>query len=345
VADLPTRLLGRTGLALTEVGFGAGPLGGFYGQVSSREAAATVEAAWEAGIRYFDTAPLYGYGRSELRLGHVLREMPRDEFVVSTKVGRWLVPLREGEDTTALRPGGLPFRPVIDYGYEGTMRALEQSLLRLGLPRVDIVLMHDLDAQCHGDEAEARLDEAEAGAYRALRELRASGEVGAIGIGVNEPDWAVRILERLELDCVLIAGRWTLLNQEGDEALFPLCRERGIGVLSAGPFNGGLLARGSGSAARYNYREAPPEVRERLAAIEALCARWQVPTRAAALHFARAHPAITSLVAGAMSAAEVEENMAALRRPLPAGLWEELAESGLVARGVELTAEAQPGQH
>jgi D-threo-aldose 1-dehydrogenase len=329
---LPTRTLGRTGLQLSEIGFGAGPLGGFYGEVAPAIAAATVEAAWDGGIRYFDTAPLYGYGRSELRLGHVLSELPRDSYVLSTKVGRYFVPLRRGEDASGLRPGGLRFRPVLDYGYDGAMRSLEQSLLRLGIERADIVLLHDLDAHAHGtDEAAARhLRDAERGACRALEELRASGEVRAIGAGVNQVDWALRLIDALDLDCILIAGRYTLLNQEALAGLLPLCRERGIGVLAAGPFNGGLLARGTGSGARYNYREAPPEILDRLAEIESVCRRWEASVHAAALQFARAHPAVTSVVAGAMSPDEIEANLSDLGAALPAGFWDELRSRGLL---------------
>jgi D-threo-aldose 1-dehydrogenase len=335
---LPKRKLGSTRLQLTELGFGAGPLGNFYGAISPSTAAATVEAAWQAGLRTFDTAPLYGYGRSELRLGHVLREMPRDDYVLCTKVGRYFVPLKPGEETADLRPGGLPFRPVLDYSYDGAMRSIEHSLLRLGVARVDIVHLHDLDAwACGGEEnAERYLRQAESGAFKALSELRASGDIRAIGVGVNQPAWAVRIIRALDLDCVMIAGRYSLLNQEALDDLFPLCLERGVGVLAAGPFNGGLLARGPAPGVRYNYAEPPAEIVERLRGLQAACARYDVPIAAAALQFTAAHPAVTSVVAGAMSPDEVRANVSHLRRPIPAAFWDDLRASAALPSGTPL---------
>jgi D-threo-aldose 1-dehydrogenase len=323
---------------LTELGFGAGPLGAFYGAVSSATAAATVAIAWQAGLRTFDTAPLYGYGRSELRLGHELREMPRDDYVLCTKVGRYFVPLQPGDDTSKLRPGGLPFRPVLDYSYDGAMRSLEHSLLRIGVARVDVVHLHDLDAwACGGEEAaESYLRQAESGAFKALSELRASSDIGAIGVGVNQPAWAARIIRALDLDCVMIAGRYSLLNQEALDDLFPLCLERNVGVLAAGPFNGGLLARGPAPGVRYNYAEPSAEVIERQGRLQAVCQRHDVPIAAAALQFTAAHPAVTSVVAGAMSPDEVNTNVSHLRRPIPAEFWDELHASGLLSRAVPL---------
>jgi D-threo-aldose 1-dehydrogenase len=335
---LPKRKLGDTALYLTDLGFGAGPLGNFYGAIPSSTAAATVEAAWQAGLRTFDTAPLYGYGRSELRLGHVLREMPRDDYVLCTKVGRYFAPLKPGDDTSKLRPGSLPFRPVLDYSYDGAMRSLEHSLVRIGVARVDVVHLHDLDAwACGGEEiAERYLRQAETGAFKALAELRASGDIGAIGVGVNEPAWAARVIRALDLDCVMIAGRYSLLNQEAIDDLFPLCLERKVGVLAAGPFNGGLLARGPAAGVRYNYAEPPVEVVERVGRLQAVCQRHDVPTAAAALQFTAAHPAVTSVVAGAMSPDEVVTNVGHLRRSIPAAFWDELRASGLLSTAAPL---------
>lgn len=339
---LPKRSLGRTPLLLTELGFGAGPLGGFYGAISSSTAAATVEAAWQAGLRTFDTAPLYGYGRSELRLGHVLREMPRDDYVLCTKVGRYFVPLKPGDETGDLRPGGLPFRPVHDYSYDGAMRSLEHSLLRLGVARVDLVHLHDLDASAGRSEeiAESYLRQAETGAFKALAELRASGEIRAIGVGVNQPAWAARIIRALDLDCVMIAGRYSLLNQEALDDLFPLCLERQVGVLAAGPFNGGLLARGPAPGVRYNYGEPPATIVDRLDRLQAVCQRHDVPVAAAALQFTAAHPAVTSVVAGAMSPDEVNGNVRHLRQPIPAAFWQELRASALIASDAPLPGDS-----
>jgi D-threo-aldose 1-dehydrogenase len=318
-SPLPVRNLGRTGLALSEVGFGAGPLGGFYGPVDHDTAIATVRTAYALGIRYFDVAPLYGHGRSELLLGHALREMPRDEFVVSSKVGRYFVP--PGKDAGSIRPGGLPFRPMVDYSREGTLRSLEQSFVRLGLTRLDIVLIHDVDEHAHGTSAaaEAAFAAALSGAYPALLELKRAGDIKAIGIGVNQVPWALRFIREAELDCIMIAGRYTLLNREAEPELFPECLRRGIGVLAAGAFNGGLLARGGGAEARFNYRPAPAEILERLAQLQSRAAEVGVDLKAAAIAFVLAHPVVSSLVIGAMHEAEVRENLSLLSQTRAAG--------------------------
>lgn len=322
---LARRPLGRTGLELTELGLGCGPLGGAYGPVDHDQAVATVRAALDAGVSHLDTAPLYGLGRSELLLGHAVRERPRASYLLSTKVGRYLRPYRPGEAREGGRPG-LPFRAVTDYGREGTLRSLEQSLLRLGIERVDIALVHDLDAHAHGsaEAAEAALREALAGAFPTLRELRDLGVVGAIGVGVNEPRWAIRILHETDLDCVMIAGRLTPLNREAETELVPECAARGVGVLAAGPFNGGLLARGPSDAPRFNYRPAPPAVLERLSALEALAKRHGISLRAAALQHALRLPAVTCVVTGAMRPEEVRANVAALAAPVGDAFWDEL---------------------
>jgi D-threo-aldose 1-dehydrogenase len=306
------RVLGRSGLRVSELGFGAGPLGGFYGPVDVDEAVRAVRTAWDEGVRYFDVAPLYGYGRAELLLGHVLRELPRDEYVLSTKVGRLLRPLRDGESHPGLRPGGLPFRPVLDYSRDAALRSLEESLLRLGVARADIVLIHDVDAHAQGSEAaaEAAFAAAMAGAYAALVELRRAGVVRAIGVGLNDVRWARRWIAEADLDCVMIAGRYTLLNREAEPDLFPECQRRGIGVLAAGAFNGGLIAR---SSELFNYRPASPAVLTRLAALEREAERSGTNLRAAAIRFVLAHPAVTSLVTGAMRASEIIENARAVR--------------------------------
>ncbi len=320
---LPTRTLGRTGIALTGLAFGAGPLGGFYGPVTPDEAIGAVRAAWDAGIRYFDVAPLYGHGRAEVLLGHVLRELPRDEFVLSTKVGRWLRPHGAGEDPATIRPGGLPFHPVLDYSRDGVLRSLEHSMLRLGVPRVDVVMIHDVDAHSQGSEAAAgqAFAAAMAGAYPALVELKRSGTIRAIGIGLNQVHWALRWIAAADLDCVMIAGRCTLLNREAEAELLPECVRRGIGVLAAGAFNGGLIARGAAGGARYNYRPAPPAVLERLAALERAAAATGADLRAAAIQYVLRQPAVSALVAGAMYASEVRQNVAALDTVVPDAFW------------------------
>lgn len=327
---LPGRALGRTGLKLTEIGFGAGPLGGFvdgfYGQISADAAVEAINTAWDAGIRYFDVAPLYGHGRSELLLGHVLREKPRNEFVISTKVGRYFVPPQIAEDAKRIRPGGLPFVPVLDYSRDGIMRSLEQSMARLGISRIDIVLLHDVDAHGQGSQPAAELTFAAAmeGALPALQELKRAGYIKAIGIGVNHVDWALRWLESADLDCLMIAGRCTLLNQEALQHLLPQCAARGVGVLAGGAFNGGLLARRDRSREaklHFNYRPVPAETMKRLEELEKLSSLNGVDLTAAAIQFVLRQEAVSSLVMGMMRATEIRENVNAMRVTVPEDFW------------------------
>lgn len=328
---LKTRKLGDTGLELTELGFGAAPLGNLYETIPERQAEATLERAWEAGIRYYDTAPLYGYGLSELRVGRLLRGLPREEFVLSTKVGRYFAaPGKEPVDYGQWA-APLNFRPVYDYSYDGTMRALEQSRLRLGIPRIDIVLIHDVDRRNHGPDYDRRFGEAMAGAYPALAELRRTGEVRAIGVGVNEADVAARFAREGDFDCVILAGCYSLLRQDGLEECLPLALAKGVSVILAGVLGTGILAEGPKEGARYNYVPAPPEVIDRVRRIEVLCSAGGVPLPAAALQFATAHPAVVSALAGMVRPEEVDANVSLLHRPIDTVLWQVLKEEGLLS--------------
>jgi D-threo-aldose 1-dehydrogenase len=291
--------------------FGGAPIAGLYAPVSNAVAAATLQAAWDAGIRAFDTAPHYGVGLSEQRIGDFLAGRPRAEFVVSTKVGRRLVPasgpvdgVDEFYDTPALSR-------VRDYSADGTRRSLEDSLRRLRLDRLDIALIHDPDE--HMAEA---LD----GAYPALARLRADGTVGAIGVGVTSTAVAEWFVTRCDLDYVLIAGRYTLLDDSAARSLFPLCRSRGVAVLAGGVFNSGILAGGT----RYEYALAPPDVLARAGRIAEACARHHVPVAAAALRFVLRHPAVTAAVVGARTPDEIRADAGYLSFPVPDALWAEL---------------------
>jgi len=326
-----TRRLGSAPLEVTQLGLGCGPLGGFRRTITEDEAAAIVRAAYDAGVRLFDTSPLYGYGRSELRVGHVLRQVPRESFVLSTKVGRWLAPRRPGQAYPGLRAGGLDFVPTYDLSYDGVMRAIEQSCCRLGLATIDILLIHDVDAYTHGPDAfEGHYREALEGAYPALDELRRAGVIKAVGIGVNEVEPCLRFARDADLDCILLAGRYTLLEQGALEELLPLCLEKRIGLVIGGPFNSGILAMGAREGATYNSRPAPPEVLERVRRIEAVCRRHAVPLAAAALQFPLAHPAVSTVIPGALGRAEVLDNVAALALDIPAAFWAELQHAGLL---------------
>ncbi|HSS61438.1 MAG TPA: aldo/keto reductase [Candidatus Limnocylindrales bacterium] len=298
---------------MTRLGLGTAPLGGLFEAVTDEEAHRVVEGAWQAGIRYFDTAPLYGYGLSEERLGAVLGSRPRNEFVLSTKVGRTV---REGTsaETDEAWKGTPPRNAVFDFSYDATMRSVEQSLTRLGLDRVDMLLIHDPDNH---------FDQALGGAYRALDRLRSEGTVKAIGAGMNQAEMLVRFAREADFDCFLLAGRYTLLDRIGARELLPLCLERGIAVIAGGVFNSGILAD-PGPRATYNYQPAPPEIIERARAIKAACERHGVDVKAAALQFPLRHPAIACVLSGCRSVAELEENVRSVNTPISDELWTEL---------------------
>jgi D-threo-aldose 1-dehydrogenase len=328
------RRLGRTALEVTALGFGAAPIGGFRATMPDRDAAATLDEAWAQGVRLFDTSPFYGYGRSELRVGAALRDRPREDFVLSTKVGRIMHPLRPGEAPPAgMRQGGLPgFVPRFDYTYDGVMRSLEQSHLRLGLARLDVVLVHDVDVRSAGSNAlfEERFRTVMDSGYRALAELRRAGVIGAIGCGLNETEATLRFLRAGDFDCMLLAGRYTLLEQGALVELLPECTARGASIILGGPFNSGILAGPVHEGAWYDYAPAPPALLERARRIEAVCARHDVALAAAALQFPLAHAAVASTIPGALAPQEVAQNAAHLRRRIPSDLWAELSHEGLL---------------
>jgi D-threo-aldose 1-dehydrogenase len=299
--------------------FGGAPIGGLYAPVSDEEAAAALQAAWDVGIRAFDTAPHYGVGLSEQRIGDFLAGRPRAQFVVSTKVGRRLVAAASPADGAEEFYGTPALDRVRDYSADGALRALEDSLRRLRLDRVDIALIHDPDEH---------MAEALEGAYPALARLRADGTVGAIGVGVNSASLAEWFVSRCDLDCVLVAGRYTLLDDSAARSLFPLCVSRGVAVLAAGVFNSGILA-GPASRARYDYAPAAPGVLARARRIAEVCARYDVPLAAAALRYVLRHPAVTAAVVGARTSGEIRADAGYLGLPIPDALWADLAPLGL----------------
>ncbi len=325
--------LGRSGLMVSEIGFGAAPIGDLYGLLDDEAAIAAVVAAVEAGMTLIDTAPLYGHGLSEHRVGAAIRRLGRERLVLSTKVGRVMSPARGAWDREGY-VGGLPFAATLDYSHDGALRSLEQSLLRLGTDRIDIALIHDLDRRNHGDALDAHVETAIAGAYRALLRLRDEGVVRAIGLGVNEAEICLRLAERCDIDCVLLAGRYTLLDHSAAEVFLPLAEARGIGVMLGGVFNSGILATGAIPGARYDYAEAGPDIRSRVERIAAICAEHRVALPVAAMHFARAHPAVSSVVLGAVNPREVERNLAGWAAEVPARLWADLAAAGLIPAAV-----------
>jgi D-threo-aldose 1-dehydrogenase len=336
-ASLPTRTLttraGRT-LAFSALGLGAAPIGNMNRVLSEAEAEATVRQAWALGLRYFDTAPLYGHGLSERRVGAALRGEARDSYLLSTKVGRLLEPCAPGEEDSGIYVGVPPVKVAYDYSYDGVMRSHEASLERLGLDRVDILYVHDIDAMTHGsrDAAETRTRHLiDQGGWRALDELRAAGDVAAIGAGVNEWEPCARLMELADPDIFLLAGRYTLLEQEALATLLPACVSRGVGVVVGGPYNSGILATGPVAGAIYNYAPASAPILRLTGAIEVVCARHGIPLAQAALQFPLGHPAVVSVIPGGQTPDQVVQNLALLNAPIPDTLWRDLKAAGLMS--------------
>lgn len=330
---LPTRPLGRTGVELSVLGFGAAPLGELFTTMTDAEAQATLDAAWDAGIRYFDTAPWYGRGQSEHRVGRGLYMRPREKFVLSTKVGRTLHAARDERNfDRGFWKGGLPFPHRFDYSYDGVMRAFEDSQQRLGLPRIDLLLIHDLDFRHHESAArvDAYLTELHNGGFRALNELRDAGLIRGIGAGINERGMMGRFLDLLDLDFFLVAMPYTLLDQDVLDDEFPRCVARGIGFVIGAPFASGILATGAVPGAKYSYLDPPPAVVEKVRRIEAVCQRHGVRLADAALQFPLGHASVAAIIPGAIGADQVKRNVASLLTAIPAALWEALKAEGLL---------------
>jgi D-threo-aldose 1-dehydrogenase len=337
---VPRRTLGRTKLEVSVVGFGTAPLGDLYARLDDATAITTVERAFALGINLLDTSPLYGHGLSEHRCGTAIRRVPRQNIVVCTKVGRWMDPFHRPAAGYGF-VGGQPHRAVVDYSYDGTMRSVEQSLLRLGTDRLDLLLIHDVDVWTHGiDAIEERFREAMAGAYVALDRLRGERVVAGIGIGVNEAEMCVRFAQAGSFDTMLLAGRYSLLEQPALAQFLPLAQRQGIGVLLGGVFNSGILATGAVGGAKYNYQDAPAHILAKVANIERLCNAHGVPLPTAALHFALSHPAVASVVLGAQTPQEIERNVAALSSEVPSSLWTDLKAENLLDRDAPVPSPA-----
>jgi D-threo-aldose 1-dehydrogenase len=312
--------IGRTGIMVGRLGLGGAPLAGLYTGVSDEQASATIERHLDQGMNFFDTAPLYGSGVSETRLGRVLSRRDRDSFVLASKVGRLLVPDPD-------RPQDVwseelpPIKAVFDYTYDGTMRSIEESLERLKLDRVDILHIHDPDNH---------YDEAMNGSYKALDKLRSEGVIKAIGAGMNQAEMLARFAREGDFDCFLLAGRYTLIDHTGLKELLPICTEKHISIIVGGPYNSGILAMGAVEGATFNYSPAPPDIMDKVQRIETICARHQVPLKAAALQFPLAHPAVAAIIPGGRNPAEVDENAALVQYDIPNDFWADLRTDGLI---------------
>ncbi|MBL4929410.1 aldo/keto reductase [Fuscibacter oryzae] len=333
-----TRKFGRSNLTVTAMGFGAAPIGNLFREIDEATSMAMFDAAWDAGIRYFDTAPLYGNGLSEIRTGQALRWRRRTDFVLSSKVGRILTPAPRASIDFGPYVNAAPFRAHFDYSYDATLRSIEDSLQRMALERLDICFIHDTDHYTRGDEQPAAFEEAMSGAAHALLRLRDEGVIGAVGMGVNEWEVCHAALERHDFDAFLLAGRYTLLEQEALDKFLPLCAERGAGVVIGGGFNSGILATGAVPGAKYNYAAAPDHVMARVAKIEAVCREFAVSLPAAALQFVVAHPVIASFVAGTRTVGQLQQNIDWFSQPIPAEFWAALKDQGLLREDAPVPA-------
>ena len=308
------------------LGMGGAPLGNLFTVVPEADARASIDAAWDAGIRHFDTAPHYGAGLSELRMGASLRDRPRDDFTFSTKVGRLL---HAAQDVPTEAEGFVhasPFRRRFDYSAAGAQRSIEDSLARTGLSRIDVVYIHDMSEDWHGPAWTYRMEEGLQGAAVYLSDLRRQGLIGAWGLGVNKIEPCLVALEHATPDLFLIAGRYTLLDHTALAELFPACAAKGVKCVLGGPYNSGLLAGGN----TFNYEAAPAEIVARAQAIATICARHGADVKAAALQFCGAHPQVAAIIPGGRNAAEVTQNAAMMAAHVPGALWHDLRKAGLL---------------
>ncbi len=325
------RKFGRTGLEVTAMGFGTAPIGNQFRAVPEQDVRDVIQNAWDAGLRYFDTAPMYGHGLSEHRLGESLRKFPRDEYVLSTKVGRLLKPVPEGNLTSFFWVDMPPFEVVHDYSYDGCMRSFEDSLQRLGVSRIDTLFIHDIDVFSHGPEQQKEhFRTAMDSGFKALEKLRSEGVVKAIGVGCNEWQVCEAALRERDFDCFLLAGRYTLLEQDALDTFLPLCEERDVAIVLGGGFNSGILATGAVKGAHYNYSEAGSDILAHVSKIEAVCKRYEIPLAAAALQFVLAHPAISTNIPGTRTKSHLDQNVALINEDIPADFWTDLKNEGLI---------------
>ncbi len=323
-------------IPFTELGFGAAPLGNLYRAVPEKDAQSTFEAAWKAGIRYFDTAPLYGLGLSETRLNHFLRGKKRADYVISTKIGRLLKVCEPSERTGIGKFFDTPSRQeVYDYTYDGVMRSLEASLERLGIDHVDVLFAHDVDVFTHKSEAarDLHVKTLMSSGYKALVKLREEKTIRAFGAGVNEYQVCETLAAQGDFDIFLLAGRYTLLEQEALNSFLPICEKRGIGIVLGGPYNSGILATGARPGAWYNYDPAPDGILDRVRKIEAVCKAHKVKLPQAALRFPIMHPSVVTVIPGAISPKEVTLNVKTMSAKIPKALWKDLKSQGLLHEG------------
>ncbi|WP_377294620.1 aldo/keto reductase [Rhizobium sp. SG2393] len=333
ISSTTPRPIGTTGLTITALGFGTAPLGGLYADVPTAQAVEVIQAAWDAGIRYFDTAPMYGLTRAEHLVGQVLRDH-EGSFALSTKVGRLMTNQRAGRQLppeppkNPLDPGwwnGLPFREVFDYSYDAIMRSYDDSQQRLGMRKIDLLYVHDIGRVTHADLHDHHWGQlTRGGGFRALQELKAAGDIKGFGLGVNEWEAIRDALEETDLDCCMLAGRYSLLDRDAADTFLPLAQKRNVALALGGVYNSGILAAPKGGRRKFNYADADPVVVAKVEALREVCERYDVPLAAAAIRFPMRHPAVTAVVIGAKTASQLRQNVEWFDTPLPDAIWGDL---------------------
>ncbi|MEP4889922.1 MAG: aldo/keto reductase [Aliiglaciecola sp.] len=328
---IPKRRVGNTELEVDTLGFGCAPMGNLYQPISEEDAKAVLSAAWQAGFRHFDTAPHYGQGLSERRTGDALRPLQGKDYVLSTKVGRILKPAGYAKERHGFM-SPMPFDIHYDYSYDGIMRSFEDSLQRTGLDRIDILYMHDIGRDTHGDDNDRHFPIAMKGGYKAMDQLRSEGSIKAIGLGVNEYQVCEQAMDHGDWDCFLLAGRYSLLEQQSLQTFLPKCQERNTSIIIGGPYNSGILATGvrGERTAYYNYAPAPAEIIERVRKIEELCDQYQVTLAAAALQFPLAHPSVVSVIPGLGNIGRIDKTISLFKQAIPNEFWQSLKSANLL---------------
>ena len=324
------RRFARSGIETTLLGFGSAPIGNLFKSITTEVAHEMVHSAWNAGIRFYDTAPMYGHGLAEHRMSDALFEYPRSEYILCSKVGRTLTPSPMGSFDHGAWEKVPPLKADFDYSYEGTFKQVEQSLQRMMSDRIDVLLVHDIDTYTHGNSQPQRYKEAIQGSFKALIKMREEGITSAIGVGVNETDVCYNVAREVDIDALLLAGRYTLLEQESLDDLMPLCEQRGISVILGGVFNSGILATGATAGAKFNYAKAPEKILEKTRKIQSICKDFGVSLPAAAIQFSAAHPAVVNVCLGARNLEQWNQNFAYLNEAIPNDFWQKLVKQGLL---------------
>ena len=324
------RKLGKTNIKLSAIGFGGAPLGNLFKKLDEKICYRILEKSFRSKINIYDTSPFYGYGLSEHRLGNYLKNINQKNFYLSTKVGRYLIPENNSKINRGIFLGGLNFKPKIDYSYDGTMKSFEQSLQRLAASKIDICLIHDVDKFTFGNDYDHYFKIAMKGAYRAIQKLKDEKVIKAIGVGINDSDICAKFAQEGDFDCMLLAGRYTLLDQNALNDFFPIAKKKNIGVIMAGIFNSGILAKGIGENVTYFYDKIPENVKQKYLKISQICKKYNVPVPAAAIQFCYSNKLISSMILGIDRVDQVNQNLEYLKFPIPSDLWKELLNEKLI---------------